>query len=340
MDKRDLLFDKEFVVLFLSRFIGYGMVISTISFLLNNYLNYWRDWPGLYSFFIHYQWFEADQSASLSAESLTLAHVQFGFYIVPLLCLAFFLIKTPHQNLNSDADFLSGLCSYFIRACFWSVLLIGIFDLIISFMRLEETLALVFGDKLAEDLGRSQFRGEMVHYPLIAVSFIIACFSRSLGFTWLSLLIVIAEIQIVIARFVFSYEQAFMADLVRFWYGALFLFASAYTLLEEGHVRVDILYSGFNDEAKAWTNSLGALFLGIPLCWIILILGMSGKFSVINGPLLTFEITQQGYGLFVKYWLAVFLMIFAVSMMIQFASQFLKSVWTLTKPPDGNNTSA
>jgi len=38
---------------------------------------------------------------------------------------------------------------------------------------------------------------------------------------------------IVISRFIFSYEQAFMADLVRFWYGALFLFASAYTLLED-----------------------------------------------------------------------------------------------------------
>ncbi|PPR74765.1 MAG: hypothetical protein CFH06_02064, partial [Alphaproteobacteria bacterium MarineAlpha3_Bin5] len=50
MDKRDLLFDREFVVLLLSRFIGYGMVITTISFLLNNYLNYWRDWPGLASF--------------------------------------------------------------------------------------------------------------------------------------------------------------------------------------------------------------------------------------------------------------------------------------------------
>lgn len=36
-----------------------------------------------------------------------------------------------------------------------------------------------------------------------------------------------------------------MADLVRFWYAALFLFASAYTLLEEGHVRVDVFYAGF-----------------------------------------------------------------------------------------------
>ena len=70
----------------------------------------------------------------------------------------------------------------------------------------------------------------------MGLSLIIAYFTRTLGFIWLALLIVVAELQIVVARFVFSYEQAFMADLVRFWYGAMFLFASAYTLLAEGHV--------------------------------------------------------------------------------------------------------
>ena len=68
--------------------------------------------------------------------------------------------------------------------------------------------------------------------------------AKTLGFPWLALLIVVAELAIVITRFVFSYEQAFMGDLVRFWYAALFLFASAYTLYEEGHVRVDVFYAG------------------------------------------------------------------------------------------------
>jgi len=60
---------------------------------------------------------------------------------------------------------------------------------------------------------------------------VIGLFTRTLGFQWLALLIVIAELAIVFTRFIFSYEQAFMGDLVRFWYAALFLFASAHTLL-------------------------------------------------------------------------------------------------------------
>ena len=35
----------------------------------------------------------------------------------------------------------------------------------------------------------------------------------------------------------------------------------AYTLVHEGHVRVDVLYSRFGKPAKAWVNSVGTLLL-------------------------------------------------------------------------------
>jgi len=232
-----------------------------------------------------------------------------------------------------DSANLSGLSAFIIRAAFWSVLLIGIADTVISFLRVEGFLSYFVGDKLTTELGLSRFRGAFVHYPLIVVSLVIAYFTRTLGFAWLALLVVIAELQIVIARFIFSYEQAFMGDLVRFWYAALFLFASAYTLTEEGHVRVDVLYTGFSERGKAWTNSIGALLLGLPLCWIILSMGMAGKATVINSPLLSFETSQSGFGLYVKYLMAGFLAVFAVSMMVQFTSYFLSSVADLRGEP-------
>ena len=94
----------------------------------------------------------------------------------------------------------------------------------------------------------------MQSVPINAVSMVIALLVRNLSFIWLTLLIVLAEFLIVITRFVFSYEQAFMGDLVRFWYAALFLFASAYTLVQEGHVRVDIIYTNFSPRGKAWPS--------------------------------------------------------------------------------------
>ena len=76
-------------------------------------------------------------------------------------------------------------------------------------------------------------------------------------------MIVCAELMIVITRFVFSYEQSFMGDLVRYWYAALFLFASAYTLFEDGHVRVDVFYTNLKDKTKSFVNEAGSIFLGI-----------------------------------------------------------------------------
>ncbi|MGA0843638.1 MAG: TRAP transporter small permease subunit, partial [Arenicellales bacterium] len=180
---------------------------------------------------------------------------------------------------------------------------------------------------------RPIFRGTYVHYPLLLIGFAIAFFTRRLGFIWLTLLVVLAEFSIVISRFVYSYEQAFQGDLVRFWYAGLFLFASAYALLTEGHVRVDVLYTNFSRRGKAWANTFGILLLGLPLCWIILTTGMWGKGSSLNSPLMSFEIYQQGFGMYVKYLMVGFLVIFAVSMLFQFCAYLLSNVADLLGEP-------
>jgi TRAP-type mannitol/chloroaromatic compound transport system permease small subunit len=170
------------------------------------------------------------------------------------------------------------------------------------------------------------------------IALVIAAVTRGFAFHWLTLLVVGAEMLIVLSRFIFSYEQAFMGDLVRFWYAALFLFASAHTLLEEGHVRVDVLYSLFSDRAKGITNAVGTAFLGMPLCWTIILLGMENKSTVINSPLLAFEVTQTGFGMYVKYWMAGFLAIFAITMLLQFSGYFLEAIADIRGDPGKRET--
>ncbi|MEE9447692.1 MAG: hypothetical protein V3V09_07005, partial [Arenicellales bacterium] len=67
-----------------------------------------------------------------------------------------------------------------------------------------------------------------------------------------------------------------------------------------------------------------------PLCATILYMGMESSFSSLSSPIINFEISQSGYGMYVKYLMAGFLVIFAVSMAIQFISYFLSSVAYLT----------
>ncbi len=319
----------------LVRVLALSMVAVGLLFVVNNYLNLWRDWPGLQIFFAHQGWFGvAPLRTALDSSAVTLGWVQTLTYLGPIAGIVVFVRRTRERSLQADSEALSALTAYIIRAAFWAVVFIGLADSAISFLRVEGLLSQVVGEGLATDLGRSSFRGSNVHYPLIGLALVVAYFSRTLGFTWLALLIVAAEMQIVLSRFVFSYEQAFMSDLVRFWYGGLFLFASAHTLLAEGHVRVDILYTGFSARGKAWSNTVGSVVLGLPLCWVILTMGLRDKSSLINSPLLSFEVTQQGYGLYVKYFMAGFLVIYAVSMLVQFTSYFLSNVAVLLHEKD------
>lgn len=309
------------------RLFGWIILAVMAAYLLNNYLTYWQDLPGIDPIF--------GKPANGSLPILW-SWLQMALYAALVLWAVAYVLRTD-RTLREDSERISNINAFLIRAAFFAVLIVGLVDSAISFLRIEGFLPDIVGAQLAEDLGKSRFRGAYVHMPLIGLSVVIAAFTRTLGFTWLALLVVGAELLIVIGRFVFSYEQAFLADLVRFWYAALFLFASAYTLLEEGHVRVDVFYAGMSAKTKGYVNAIGSVVLGMSLCTVILVIGMGGKQNIINSPILTYEVTQAGFGLYVKYLMAGFLGVFAVSMLIQFVSYFLDAVADIRGEPGGRD---
>ncbi len=255
-------------------------------------------------------------------------------YTVFLAASALFVLRTPDRALRYDARRISDFNAYLIRGCYFAVLFTGIADAAIAFIRVEGLLQTVFPGEIGSELIRSRFIGPAIHFPLAALGFAVALFSRSLGFIWLALLIVIAELLIVFSRFVFSYEQALMGDLVRYWYAALFLFSSAYTLLHEGHVRVDVLYAGFDTRRKGRVNAVGAILLGMTTCWAVILIGMGSRQAILNAPVVYFEVSQTGTaGMFIKYQMAAFLGIFAITMLIQFVSYLFEAVADARKEP-------
>lgn len=302
------------------RLFGWINLAVMAAFLINNYLTYWQGLPG-------------PGTGSFAAQ------MQLGLYGLLAIAAVYYVLRPGTPGLRPDSERINKLNAFLIRWAFWSVVIVGIADTTISFLRVEGLLDGLVGSQLSSDLGRSQFRGGYVHMPLIAFSIFLAAVTRTLGFFWLALLVVVSQLLIVLGRFVFSYEQAFLADLVRFWYAALFLFASAYTLLEEGHVRVDVLYASFGQSAKGFANAFGAIVFGMVFCWTILYFGLGSKQSIINSPMLAYETTQAGFGLYVKYLMAGFLGVFAVTMMIQFVSYLFAAVADMRGEPGGRDLS-
>jgi TRAP-type mannitol/chloroaromatic compound transport system permease small subunit len=321
------------------RILSYSVLAFTLAFLINNILTVWVEWPGVKKIFSHYELFGFKQKA-LQGSELNYGYLQIGIYLICIAGVILYVFKTYSQTLEHDSEILSKFSAYLVRSSFWAVFLVGVADFIISFMVVERLWEAIFSPEVKAFMVKAPERITFIHFPIILGSFIIGYFTKSVGFIWLAVLVVLSEFVIVLSRFIFSYEQAFQGDLVRFWYAALYLFASAYALIHEGHVRVDVLYSSFSERKKAWTNSIGSALLGVPLCLIVIFYGLNGKASIINGPVVAFEVTQQGSnGLYLLYLMAVYLAVFAVTMLLQFTSYFMSSSHKLLQDEEEMNIS-
>ena len=295
-----------------AKIFSIAIVLFIFSFLINNYLTFAGNWPG---------------ALSINKNINIFSSIQISLYFFALLFPIFLVYFYKKEiSLTSIADFFDNTNSYIIRFAFWAVFIIGIVDAIISLLIIEGFIEHFFGKSWNVKLSNNSFRAPYVHFPLLFFALILGYFFKSLNFFWLAFLVVLAEFQIVLLRFVFSYEQTLMSDLVRFWYGGLFLFASYYTLMKDGHVRVDVLYTNFTEKNKAIVNLVGSLILGIPLCLTIFLKGMACKQCVLNQPIMNFETSQSTQGMNIKYLMAGFLIIFALTMLIQFVVYFLRNL--------------
>ncbi len=296
---------------FFFRFFGWLSVAWLSAFLLDNILIVGFDFPGAFSILNSF-------NSKSFFESI--------IYLI-FVTLALFFVLRNKNSFREDSYLLHNFNTYLIRSFFWAIVLVGVTDFSLAFMRVENLLEVFLSKDFANKFNYPSFVGTYVHLPLIAIGFLLGKLTKTIGFHYLSLLIVVAEFVIVISRYVFSYEQTFMGDLVRYWYAGLFLFASAFTLFEDSHVRVDIIYQGLTETRKALINALGAIFFGCTTSIVIIFLGFNGKHSIINSPVKNFEVSMQGnVGMYVKYHLAAFLGIFAVTMFLQFISYFFESI--------------
>ncbi len=57
-------------------------------------------------------------------------------------------------------------------------------------------------------------------------------------------------------------------------FAVIFLLGSGYLLRHDGHIRVDILQSGFSARTRAWVDLLGTLLALVPFCTVMLLYGI------------------------------------------------------------------
>ncbi len=78
----------------------------------------------------------------------------------------------------------------------------------------------------------------------------------------------------VIARYFFNNVDIGMQELEWHLFAAMFMFGIGYTLKEDGHVRVDIIYDNLSERSQTIVNLIGGIFFALPITVLILYFGL------------------------------------------------------------------
>lgn len=90
---------------------------------------------------------------------------------------------------------------------------------------------------------------------------------------WLILIMTLICAYNAIVRKVFSVSSNGFLEIQWYLFGAVFLLGSAYTLKENGHVRIDVLAARLSPKTQAWIDILGFILFILPMVGFVVIHG-------------------------------------------------------------------
>ena len=106
------------------------------------------------------------------------------------------------------------------------------------------------------------------------------------GVSWVTLALVLVIFIDVIMRYLFNTSFVFTQEMEWHLFAFIFLIGAGYTLLHDGHVRVDIIYQRLGWKGQAWINLLGVIFFLIPGCIMVIVTSwnfMINSFAIMEG---------------------------------------------------------
>ncbi len=92
---------------------------------------------------------------------------------------------------------------------------------------------------------------------------------------WLNTLLVINILVQVILRYALGEGKIWLEELQWHLYGVCIMFGIAYGIIEDAHIRLDLLHQRFSPRKKEYVEFFGTLFLILPLVTILFFHGLS-----------------------------------------------------------------
>jgi TRAP-type mannitol/chloroaromatic compound transport system permease small subunit len=145
---------------------------------------------------------------------------------------------------------------------------------------------------------------------------------------WCSLYIVVAEFAVVVLRYALGFGSIRLQESVLYAHAGLFLLAAAWTLQQDGHVRVDIFYGKARPQTRAVIDLCGAIVFLLPFAATLFVLAL----PYVERSWLTFEGSPQPSGLPFVYLLKTTILAFAALIGLQGVAQAIHAALVLSAP--------
>jgi len=143
---------------------------------------------------------------------------------------------------------------------------------------------------------------------------------------WLTTLMVLVVFYDTVMRYAFNKGNVALQELEWHLFAIVFLIGAAYTLKEEGHVRVDIIFVNLSEKTRAWIDFLGVFIFLIPFC-VAVILSTQG--FILNSWAVK-EISPDPGGLPARYLLKAMIPLGFFLLIVQGFSEAAKKFMVIT----------
>jgi TRAP-type mannitol/chloroaromatic compound transport system permease small subunit len=147
------------------------------------------------------------------------------------------------------------------------------------------------------------------------------------GAAWLVLFVVLVQFAIVVARYGLGLGSIWLTESVLYANAALFLLAAAWTLCDDGHVRVDIFYASASARGKALIDLCGALFLLLPFMAVLIWFSL----PYVLRSWVVGEGSREASGLPALYLVKALIPLFALLLILQGIAQAIRAVAQLRR---------
>lgn len=145
--------------------------------------------------------------------------------------------------------------------------------------------------------------------------------------SFLTVMMVLNVFLVVVLRYAFSISFIWMQEMYTWMHGTVFMLAAGYTLLHNGHVRIDVFYRTASPRYRAMVDLLGSIFLMLPLLWVT----WDRALPMVQRSWRLYEKSAEAGGLPGLFLLKTVILVFCVLLALQGISLALRSVLTLAR---------